>query len=59
MWHGSRENRQYVKRHEILNWITEINDILQENADGVLELSNSEVDQKLQNYFIQREDDGI
>jgi hypothetical protein len=59
MWHGSRENRQYVKRHEILNGITEINDILQENADGVLELSNSEVDQKLQNYFIQREDDGI
>jgi hypothetical protein len=58
LWHGTRANRQYISRHSILNGITDIRSIVTTNNDEVYELTNHDVNQKLKEYFISRDDDG-
>jgi hypothetical protein len=58
LWHGSRVNRQYISRHSILEGITDLRKILKTNKDGVYELTNRAVNQKMKEYFMSRDDDG-
>ena len=62
MWHGTRENRQYSQRHEILKQINDIGDLLTENEDNVYEFRPS-VYQKYNAFFIkyfeERKDDDL
>jgi hypothetical protein len=59
LWHGSAKNRKYVDRHRILDGVRDVRSILETNKDGVLELTDREVDKKMREYFASREDDGI
>jgi hypothetical protein len=62
LWHGTRENRQYSQRHEILKQINDIGDLLTENEDNVYEFRPS-VYQKYNAFFIkyfeERKDDDL
>jgi hypothetical protein len=58
LWHGSRENRQYMSRHEILSGIDDPRRILQVNADGVYELTDRTINEKMKEYFVSRDEDG-
>ena len=57
LYHGSRENRQYVDRHELLNVDKDIKDLLNISKDGLFEWKFSEFNFKFLNYFISRKDD--
>jgi len=57
LWHGTRENRKYVERHTILNGIQDVRMILKDTE--VFELTVDEINEKLKNYFISRDDDGF
>ena len=59
LWHGSAKNRKYVDRHRILDGVRDVRSILETNEDGVLELTDRDVDKKMREYFASREDDGI
>lgn len=59
LWHGSAKNRKYVDRHRILDGVRDVRSILETNKDGVLELTDRDVDRKMREYFASREDDGI
>ena len=37
LWHGSRQNRKYAERHNMLNNIKNIDDIITINKDGIFE----------------------
>jgi hypothetical protein len=58
LWHGTRQNRKYVERHTILEKVKDIRDILIEDENGLLVLTDSEIQDKLINYFVTRDDDG-
>jgi len=58
LWHGSNKNRQYVDRHKILDGIRDVRHILEEK-DGVWVLTDKKVEEKLRQYFISRDDDGV
>lgn len=57
LWHGNKTNRKYVLRHEILNDIPDVRNILATNSSGVFELLNRDVNAKMKLYFDEREDD--
>jgi len=59
LWHGIRENRKYLERHLILDGVSDVRDILVLNKDGVFELTDSKINEKLEEYFISRHDDGF
>jgi len=59
MFHGDLNKRQYVTRNEIFHDITDINDILVKNKDGVFELTDPTYNAKLYEYFSERKDDFI
>jgi hypothetical protein len=56
LWHGTRENRQYVNRHKILEGVDDVRNIL---TGDVLEVTDSAVRIKMEDYFRMRDDDGI
>ncbi len=58
LYHGSKENRQYVDRHKILNIEYDIDYIIKINSDGVIEWKdNTTLNNLLYNYFENRNDD--
>jgi hypothetical protein len=59
LWHGTRENRKYTERHTILEGLDDVRTILILNKDGVYELLDQSINQKLKEYFISRCDDGF
>jgi hypothetical protein len=59
LWHGNRANRKYVSRHECVNDITDIRDVLATNKDDVFELTNRKLNADMKRYFDEREDDGL
>lgn len=59
LWHGSRKNRKYQERHLILDGVDDVRKILKENRDGVFEVSDNKVRDKLMVYFKERDDDGF
>jgi hypothetical protein len=59
LWHGIRENRKYLERHLILDGVSDVRDIVVLNKDGVFELTDSKINEKLEEYFISRHDDGF
>ena len=59
LWHGSRKNRKYQERHTILDGITDVRTLIKENRDGVFEISDTMVREKLTTYFKERDDDGV
>lgn len=58
LWHGTRENRHYISRHSILEKITNLKSILSINKDGVYELTDKTINEKMKAYFMSRDDDG-
>ena len=59
-WHGTRKDRNYVKRHEVCSLIAK--DDVALNDFGLFEWSetaNAEVVAKVRDYFIQRHEDGL
>jgi hypothetical protein len=59
LWHGARKNRKYQERHLILDGVDDVRKILKENRDGVFEVSDNSVREKLVLYFQERDDDGV
>ena len=60
LYHGSRQNRQYVDRHKLLDIQGDIDLILRKNKDGVLEWKDTGRWNPLYlMYFKKRDDDGI
>lgn len=62
LWHGSRENRKYAVRHNILNEVEDIDDLLILNKDGVFEFRNEVRDIwniPFKKYFEDRNDDQL
>lgn len=57
LYHGSRKNRQYVDRHEMLNLDKDIKDLLNISNDGLFEWKDFNMNEKFMNYFISRKDD--
>ena len=55
--HGSRKNRQYVDRHELLNLDTDIKDLILVNEKGLFEWKNPDMNKPFMDYFISRKDD--
>jgi hypothetical protein len=59
LWHGNRSNRKYIARHEYLNDIQDVCDVLATNRDDVFELTNRKLNADMKRYFDEREDDGL
>jgi hypothetical protein len=69
MWHGTHFKRQYVNRHLILRNVEDIDDILEQNSDGLFEFNYGRdhdsyamvksVSNELKKYFEEREDDEV
>ncbi len=59
MWHGSRKNRHYNDRHDVLLGIEDIRDIIKVNDDGVYELKDPLLQQAVTKFFEDRDDDGV
>jgi hypothetical protein len=59
LWHGSIENRNYAKRADILSGIEDISNILIKNQDGVIEFTDPTLNEKMYDYFFNRDDDGL
>jgi hypothetical protein len=55
LWHGTRENRKYVERHQMLDINADIRDLL--DTKGVFEWKDKEMSKRFLNYFISRNDD--
>jgi hypothetical protein len=56
LWHGTRENRKYVERHQMLDINADIRDLL--DTKGVFEWKDKEMSKRFLNYFLTRNDDG-
>ncbi len=60
LYHGSRENRQYSERHQMLDIKGEIEDYLVKNKDGVWEWKDKQKWNPMYlDYFKKREDDSL
>jgi hypothetical protein len=59
MWHGTRENRGYVKRHLILDGVEDVRSIITENSYGCFEFKDIKWNEPFKKYFDDRQDDGI
>jgi len=59
LWHGTRENRKYVERHQMLEVTKDIKELLEKNKDGLFEWKESKMTNIFLEYFISRNDDGI
>lgn len=59
LWHGTRENRKYLDRHKILAGIEDIRKVLKLGNEGVFEITDKAVEEKLRDYFNNRQDDGV
>jgi hypothetical protein len=60
LYHGTRDNRQYVDRHKVLNGKQDITDLTTKTSEGVLQWANSETwNPVFLTYFTSRDDDGI
>lgn len=59
LWHGTHVNRKYVDRHVILDGIADIRKVMRPNWTGAWEFSVRGLSERLQRYFVEREDDGI
>ena len=60
LYHGSRENRQYAERHNMLNIKGDIDDYIQKTKDGLWEWKDKEKWNPLYlQYFKKRDDDGL
>ena len=59
LWHGSKKNRKYFDRHKILSGIADVRKIVKIAKNGVFELTDSEINEKMRVYFIERDDDGF
>ena len=59
LYHGTHVNRKYVDRHIILDGLRDIRKTIRPNWQGVWEFSVRGISEKLHQYFIEREDDGI
>jgi hypothetical protein len=59
LWHGTREKRQYVNRHNIINHVNDLRTVITTNEDGCFELTDRVMSDAMYNYFKDREDDGI
>ena len=57
LYNGSRQNRKYVDRHELLNINEDIKDLLNVSKDGLFEWKYNIFNYKFMNYFISRKDD--
>ena len=57
LWHGTKQNRKYVERHAILDGILDIRSVLKDQE--VFELKNKELETKMIDYFISRDDEGF
>jgi hypothetical protein len=57
LYHGSRKNRQYVDRHELLNLDIDIKDLILVNEKGLFEWKNPDMNKPFMDYFISRKDD--
>ena len=59
LWHGSRENRKYADRHNILNNVEDIDEMIQINEDGVFEFKQEIWNDPFIRYFEERNDDDL
>jgi hypothetical protein len=59
LYHGTRENRQYTSRHELLNTDIPINKLIKINSDGIYEWVDSMMNPKFLDYFKNRIDDDL
>jgi hypothetical protein len=59
LYHGSFQNRKYSSRFNIIHGIENIEDILIQNEDGVFELTDQVIKDKMREYFIDRNDDEV
>jgi hypothetical protein len=62
LWHGTRENRQYSERHNVLNNVNDILDLINENSEGVFEFRPqvyNQFNRFFVNYFANRKDDDL
>jgi len=59
MFHGNLEKRQYETRNEILECVSDINDIIVKNHDGVFELTDPSYNEIFYKYFTCRMDDSV
>jgi len=59
LWHGSRENRKYAARHNILNNVEDIDEIIRINEDGVFEFKQEIWNDPFIRYFEERNDDDL
>jgi hypothetical protein len=59
LYHGTHVKRRYVDRHTMLDGVKDIRKVIRPNWQGVWEFSVRGLSEKLQQYFIEREDDGV
>lgn len=60
LYHGTRQNRQYTTRHEILETDEDIRTLIKINSDGVYEWKQpTEWNSKFLKYFQERNDDDL
>lgn len=60
LYHGSRNNRQYVDRHKVLNGSQDISELTDRTPEGVLEWMDPKTwNPVFLSYFTSRDDDGI
>jgi len=60
LYHGSRANRQYSNRHQMLNIERDIRKLINTNTDGVYEWSDVDGwNSKMLSYFVMRDDDSV
>jgi hypothetical protein len=59
MWHGSRRNRLYKNRYALVEDIGDIRDAILINSDGLYEIKDPELQEKIMQFFVERDDDGV
>ena len=55
--HGSRLNRKYSTRHNILYGITDVRKVLKKSFTGVFSFTDTRLNKLMENYFLERNDD--
>jgi hypothetical protein len=58
LWHGTKEGRNYMNRHKILQGVDEIMDVI-DVKEGIIHVKNDCVKKDLETYFVGRFDDGV